>query len=581
MSLVSTLRSLLLGCASLLPLSAPALEFSLDLGLASGENAVGWGVASHAQFMQSTRWGLDLGYRYHNELEYPTDNGTVNHDFSQYEVGLIWQQGHIGARFQGIAGVILAGDDVVGNASESVLNAGALGYHLDADISVPVVEGLRVFANAGYQDYYSGDMPAQWRWRYGLRYVFGERMSAAERDARARAEAAQAQPQNTGNAEASVEPERRVQPIPTYLSQSLPPIIERSELCKCFPAGPYTLQLGQFPNMERAVRAMEFRGLRQFFTTVAYDRDPQPVFLAQADPDGPVALFLGEYDQLADSEIWRRRLRLSGIEGRIRQVVGSNGRVENRTVDASAQARVPQYTAEEIRRMNSVSPNAGASAELDRQSMNQADGADRAATAGLASSSATTSSSSEPSYVAGTLVLGPVSAATLTEWMSESAMRDALLTDTNRRLPGRHRLIWDAARNQAWVYLDWFTSTRQLNEWQAWLERHGREASLHQTARLPVGDIYVYHLGHELKGYSLELYQQANASDMLQRLVSPEVLWFQAYQSINDEPPTLVVQWQASDQRYHLIATGFARDNDARRAWQNLSSVGLMPVLQE
>ncbi len=571
MSLASTLRSLLVGCTGLLPLSAPALEFSLDLGPASGENAVGWGLASHAQIMQDTRWGLDLGYRYHSELEYPTDNGTLSHDFSQYELGLIWQQGHIGARFQGIAGLIMAGSDVVGNADESVLNAGALGYHLDADISVPLVEGLRVFANAGYQSYYSGDMPAQWRWRYGLRYVFGERMSAAERDARARAEAAQAQPQNTGTTENAAEPERRAQPIPTYLSQSLPPIIERSELCKCFPAGPYTLQLGQFPNMERAVRAMEYRGLRQFFTTVAYDRDPQPVFLAQADPDGPVGLFLGEYEQLADSEIWRRRLRLSGIEGRIRQVVGSDGRVENRTVDASAQARAPQYTAEEIRRMNSVQPDAGASAERDRQAMNQA-AADRAVTA---------TSTAEPSYVTGTLVLGPVSAATLTNWMSEPPMRDALLTDTNRRLPGRHRLIWDAARNQAWVYLDRFASTRQIDEWQAWLERNGQQASLQQRPRLPVGDIYVYHLGNELHGYSLELYQQADASDMLQRLVSPEVLWFQAYQSINDEPPTLVVQWQASDQRYHLIATGFARDNDARRAWQNLSSVGLMPVLQE
>ena len=575
MSLASALRPLLLGWAVLLPLSAPAMEFSLDLGLASGENAVGWGVASHAQFMQSTRWGLDLGYRYHSELEYPTDNGTLNHDFSQYEMGLIWQQGHIGARFQGVAGVILAGGDVVGNAGESVLNAGALGYHLDADISAPVAEGLRVFANAGYQGYYSGDMPAQWRWRYGLRYVFGERMSAAERDARARAEAAQAQPQNAGDGAATAQPERRVQPIPTYLSQSLPPIIERSELCKCFPAGPYTLQLGQFPNMERAVRAMEYRGLRQFFTTVAYDRDPQPVFLAQADPDGPVGLFLGEYEQLADSEIWRRRLRLSGIEGRIRQVVGSDGRIENRTVDASAQARVPQYTAEEIRRMNSVQSEADDSAERDRQAMNQA------SANSVATASAATSLTVESDYVAGTLVLGPVSSATLTDWMSEPPMRDALLTDTNRRLPGRHRLIWDAARNQAWVYLDHFASNRQIDEWQAWLERNDQQASMQQRPRLPIGDIYVYHLGQALQGYSLELYQQADAGDMLQRLVSAEVLWFQAYQSINDEPPTLVVQWQASDQRYHLIATGFARDNDARRAWQNLSSVGLMPVLQE
>lgn len=575
MRLASALRTLAFGCAGLLPLSAPAQEFSLDIGLAGGENALGWGLATHAQFMQSPRWGLDLGYRYYNELEYPTDNGTLYHEFRQFELGLIWQQGLRGARFQGVAGVILAGDDVAGNANESVLTAGALGFHLDADISVPVAEGLRVFANAGYQDYYSGDMPAQWRWRYGLRYVFGERMTAAERDAQARAETAQARSQDARNGTEAGEPEAREQPIPAYLSQSLPPIIERSELCKCFPAGPYTLQLGQFPNMERAVRAMEYRGLRQFFTTVAYDRDPQPVFLAQADPDGPVALFLGEYDELADSEIWRRRLRLSGIEGRIRQVVGSEGRIENRTVDASAQARAPQYTAAEIRRMNSVQPDAGSSGAQDRQAMNQPS-AERAATANAA-----TASADESSHVSGTLVLGPVTAATLTDWMSEPPMRDALLTDTNRRLPGRHRLIWDAARNQAWVYLDRFASTRQIDEWQAWLERNGQEASLQQRPRLPVGDIYLYHLGNELHGYSLELYQQADAGDMLQRLVSPEVLWFQAYQSINDEPPTLVVQWQASDQRYHLIATGFARDNDARRAWQNLSSVGLMPVLQE
>jgi hypothetical protein len=576
MNRARALVTLLVSMTGLMPLSALALEFSLDVGPASSENAVGWGLASHAQLMRDTRWGLDLGYLYQSELEYPTDNGTLNHAFSQYELGLIWQQGHIGARFQGVAGIIIAGEDVTGNNNESVIGAGALGYRLDADISVPVADHLRVFASAGYQDYYTGDMPAQWRWRYGLRFTFGERMSAAERDARARSEAAQAQPVSNSSAQASgtAEPERRMQPIPTYLSQSLPPIIERSELCKCFPAGPYTMQLGQFPGMEQAVRAMEYRGLRQFFTTVAYDRDPQPVFLAQADPNGPVALFLGEYDQLADTEIWRRRLRLSGIEGRIRQVVGNSGRIENRTVDASARARAPQYTAEEIRRMNSVSPTSGADTGADTVM-------EPRATVNQPASPTETGDSDAATYIADTLVLGPVSADTLVTWMSDSSLRDALLTDATRQLPGRHRLIWDAARSQAWVYLDQFSSKRQLNEWQAWLERNGQSASVQQTARLPVGDTYVYHLGDALRGYSLELYQQADAGDMLDRLTSPEVLWFQAYQSINDEPPTLVVQWQASDQQYHLIASGFDRDNDARRAWRNLSSVGLMPVLQE
>jgi hypothetical protein len=576
MNRARALVSLLVSMTGLMPLSALALEFSLDVGPASSENAVGWGLASHAQVMRDTRWGLDVGYLYQSELEYPTDNGTLNHTFYQYELGLIWQQGHVGARFQGVAGMIIAGNDVTGNNNESILPAGALGYRLDADISVPVADHLRVFASAGYQDYYTGDMPAQWRWRYGVRFTFGERMSAAERDARARSEARQSQSPSDSSAEVSAasEPERRLQPIPTYLSQSLPPIIERSELCKCFPAGPYTMQLGQFPGMEQAVRAMEYRGLRQFFTTVAYDRDPQPVFLAQAEPDGPVALFLGEYDQLADTEIWRRRLRLSGIEGRIRQVVGTSGRIANRTVDASAQARVPQYTAEEIRRMNSVSPAGGA--DTTSQTM-----AESRASVNQPTSSAGTDTSDATTHIPDTLVLGPVSADTLVNWMSEPALRDALLTDATRQLPGRHRLIWDAARSQAWIYLDQFSAERQLDEWQAWLERNGQSASVQQIARLPVGDTYVYHLGDALRGYSLELYQQADAGDMLARLTSPEILWFQAYQSINDEPPTLVVQWQASDQQFHLIASGFDRDNDARRAWRNLSSVGLMPVLQE
>jgi hypothetical protein len=120
-----------------------------------------------------------------------------------------------------------------------------------------------------------------------------------------------------------------------------------------------------------------------------------------------------------------------------------------------------------------------------------------------------------------------------------------------------------------------------LDEWQAWLEQRELAVSVQQSVRLPVGDVYVYHLGDALVDYSIELDRQAEASVLLQRMVSPEVLWFQAYQSINDEPPTLVVQWHSADQRFHLVASGFARTNDARRAWQNLSSVGLMPSLPQ
>jgi hypothetical protein len=189
----------------------------------------------------------------------------------------------------------------------------------------------------------------------------------------------------------------------------------------------------------------------------------------------------------------------------------------------------------------------------------------------------------EPSQdvISGTLILGPVSAGTLVSWMTDPSLRDAFLTDANRSMPGRHRLIWDAARSQAWVYLDRFSSVRQLDEWQAWLEQRELAVSVQQSVRLPVGDVYVYHLGDALVDYSIELDRQAEASVLLQRMVSPEVLWFQAYQSINDEPPTLVVQWHSADQRFHLVASGFARTNDARRAWQNLSSVGLMPSLPQ
>ena len=538
-----------------------AVELGLDLGPAGSRLSTGWGLATHAQTMFTPEWGLDLGYRYQSKLEYDRGGSSHEHRFSQFETGLIWQQGNRGARFQAIGGAIFAGYGVEDDSGDLTLDRFTPGYRFDADISVPVFTRFRVFANAGYQGFYSDGMPDQWRWRYGVRMTFGSEVTPLERDEQARLAAEQA----AREAERT-NPSPRIDPdvpqyMPRHLSQSLPPIVELSEVCKCFPAGPYTLQLGEFRSMDQAVRAMEYRGLRQFFNTVAYEREPLPVFLAQVDPDGAVLLFVGEFETLDRIDFWKRQLRRSGVEGRLRKVIGSEGRVANRiaAVPELERSIEPQYTDEEVRRMNSLP---GDQPAMDTAAMNQAE-----------PDTATRYTDS--------LVVGPVRENQVRAWLEQPAYRDTLLRTTDTAMPGRQRLVWEATRQEGWLYLDGFADRRQLDQWRAWLERRDLVADHRKQATLPVGDIYIYHLGSRQTGHTLLLDAQPNARAIMTRMTAPEVLWFQAYQAINDQPPTLSVNWSANDGRYHLVATGFSRRDQVMEASRQLSNVGLLPKLME
>lgn len=556
-----SLREPVIGVILALSGGAGAVELGWDIGPAGSNLATGWGLATHVQTLFTPEWGLDLGYRYQSELEYDLDGANHEHRFSQFETGLIWQQGNRGARFQAIGGAIFAGYGIENNAGEMTLERFTPGYRFDADVSVPVFTRFRVFANAGYQGFYSDGMPNQWRWRYGIRMTFGSEVTPLERDERARLAAEQAALEaERANPTPRIDPEVP-QYMPRHLSQSLPPIVQLSELCKCFPAGPYTLQLGEFRSMEQAVRAMEYRGLRQFFNTVAYEREPLPVFLAQAEPEGAVLLFIGEFENLDRVDFWKRQLRRSGVEGRLRKVIGSDGRVANRIAAVPELERTvtPQYSAEEVRRMNSLP---GDAPTVDAQALNRPEPA-------------------EQSRYTDSLVVGPVNEPQVRAWLEQPDYRDTLLMTTETAMPGRQRLVWDATRQHGWLYLDGFADRRQLDQWQAWLERRELVPEHRTRASLPVGDTYIYHLGTRQEGPTLLLDTQPNARAAMARMTSPEVLWFQAYQAINDQPPTLSVNWSANDERYHLIATGFSRRAQAMEAARQLSNVGLLPKLVE
>jgi hypothetical protein len=62
---------------------------------------------------------------------------------------------------------------------------------------------------------------------------------------------------------------------------------------------------------------------------------------------------------------------------------------------------------------------------------------------------------------------------------------------------------------------------------------------------------------------------------------SPEVLWFQAYQRINEEPVSTTLNWSNTDKRFHLIVTNVTSAEEQQKIWSNLTAVGLLPSLAE
>ena len=249
-----------------------ALEYGVDGSLASSTLVDDWGVATHLQIIGDNHLGLDLGYQYLNSMTYDGFGSAVSHAFSQYEVGLLWQLGEDGLRLQTQAGMVLSGNALQAG-TDDLITMFQPGYQVGLGLSVPIFTRFRAFADAGYQGWLAGEIPDQTRWRYGLRLNFGgvdKKALAAEEAAQAQQEA-ERQQALIDNPPVTIDTAVPVY-VPSTMSQSLPPILSLAELCKCFPAGPFTLQLGQFGNMQQAVRSLEFRGLRQFFNSRAYKK---------------------------------------------------------------------------------------------------------------------------------------------------------------------------------------------------------------------------------------------------------------------------------------------------------------------
>lgn len=561
-----------------------ALELGLDAGFQSGTLVDDWGVSGRAQVIGASGFGLDIGYSYFNSLSYSALNQSVSHSFGQYEMAGVWQSGNEGFRFQLLAGGILS-NRTVQVGSDEVIAQYAPGYRLDAGVSVPVFTRVRAFAEAGYQGWLNAEVPRQVRWRYGLRLLLGgNAVQPLERDVDAANAAMAAQQQRSLEAPVvTIDPDVP-RYVPSHLSQSLPPIVANSELCKCFPAGPYTLQLGEFSSMPQAIRGLEYRGLRQFFNSRAYLRSPLPVFLAQAEQDGPVGLYLGELTSVNDMQYWRHELRKNGLQARYRKVVSVSGdRIDNPivAVDEAVVDTTPRYTEEQIRRMNSL-PAEGAgvngmapTASADNGGMSDWQDED------MARLNRVVDNPTQEALVAGGLQLGPLQRDELLALLTTQTMKSVLARDPVVEGPMNSVLIWDESRDEAWVFLHGFGQLRQLDEWRAWLESEGMTVDLASESVALVGDIYRFGLARALNSFSVEMDRQPSAEALLNSLRSPEVLWFQAFQRINDVPVETSLNYSRRDNRYRLIAVDIENESRRAKVWSDLTAVGLLPALAE
>lgn len=584
---VQTLRLKHLLVTLLLSTSAASwgLEFGVDGGLAGNSKSDNWGLGFHGQMIGSTGFGLDIGYEYINSLSYSIDGSTLTHSMNQYEFSGLWQGGLRAVRLQLLSGVILSGTGVESNGQDIIQPLSA-GYQIGAGLSVPIATRFRAFGEVGYEGWFNSDIPSHMTWRYGVRVLLGENVVQpleSEEMARERAMLEQQQSQLT-NPPVTIDP-AVPKYVPSGLSQSLPPIVSQAEICKCFPAGPYTLQLGEFGNMAQAIRALEYRGLRQFFNSFSYQRAPQPVFLAQSNPDGPVALYLGEIPSLEEMDYWRFELRKSGISARLKRIVGNNGeRVANTIVDVPETdiKAQPKYTAEEIRRMNSLPEDEMAMGAIDGTMSAQQLADIEAYNASQSAQQQQMNAAPEVvSLVDATLQMGPISMTNLQSLLTMDAMKNVLARDSSISIPNDMTLVWDEGKREAWLSFSGFTSEQHVDEWQAWYGSEGIVAERVNEAYMPLGDTYEFHLGGRLQDYSLEIHRHAGIEMMLESMRSPEVLWFQAFQRINEEPVSVTLNWSHADSRYHLIVTNVSSAEEQQRIWANLTAVGLLPSLAE
>ena len=574
--------------AGLAPVAA--IEYGIDGSFNGGTLVDNWGASSHLQLIGAAGFGLDLGYQYSNRVSYDAYGSSISHSIGQFETSLLWQRGDPNFRFQALAGTVFSNSSVQADGRD-VINRWAPGYRVGVGLSVPLFSRTRAFAETTYQGWFSAEMPAQTNWRYGIRLLFGSNntSSAARKDAATSGATAIAV---TDNPAVTIDPDVPTY-IPGYLSQSLPPIIRQAELCKCYPAGPYTLQLGEFSTMPQAIRALEYRGLRQFFNSRAYQKHPQPVFLSQLAEDAPVSLYLGEFGNVEQMQKWRLELRKNGMQARFRKVLGTNGqRIPNPTVvavDEDALGLRPKYSAEEIRRMNSLPepavPVADAKDALtsrptpsvaqvvaEKQQYESQLNEQRGQLNQLAQ---------KPSPVLDKLQVGPLSLAQLQSLLTSDAMKAVLSRSNAITIPAQLALVWDEANREAWLTFAEFVSEQQIDEWNAWLSSANYAPRRARQVYQPMGDVYRFALAQPLEQFSVEIAREQSIDTMLQQMRSPEVLWFQAFQRINNEPVTTSLNWSNTDQRYHLIVINVASLQQQQAIWSNLNSVGLVPGLAE
>ncbi|MBU2862229.1 hypothetical protein KO489_00075 [Reinekea forsetii] len=594
-SLLRTINTIFLG--GILCVSAGATEFGLDGSFSSSPLVNAWGAGSHVQIISDQGLGVDFGARYFSDISYETESfGELNQDnFLQYEVAGLKQWGDKGFRVQMLAGALFSGVDVA-TPGGAVIDQFEMGYRLDAGMSVPVFTHFRAFAEGGYQGWPSSEMPGSLRWRYGLRLNFGGNnivpLEAVEQQQVFEAE--QKEAQELTNPSTTIDT-RVPQYVPGNMSESLPPIIEFAELCKCYPAGPYTLQLGEFKHIEQAVRAMEYRGLRQFFNSRAYQKNPLPVFLAQIDEYGSVALFLGEINELPELRYWRHELKKNGISARLRKVIGDGGeRVENPTIALDPALLEPEvtYTAEEIARMNSLPATGEGIENINVEQLNSAEPVvvDVQALNSLPNTSIEMSApiieqqssmETKPETIEGYVQVGPLTKSALTALLNETFFKRIMASDETMELPTMKSMVWDETRQEAWLNFSGFHHQAQLDNWRAMFTSENFSAkSLTVLTRLN-GDIYQFVLGAPINKFSVEVDRAESNLQILSRLRSPEVLWFEAFQRINQNPVTLSLNYSMADARYRIVVANLKNKAQQTEVWTHLTAVGLMPSLAE
>lgn len=177
--------------------------------------------------------------------------------------------------------------------------------------------------------------------------------------------------------------------------------------------------------------------------------------------------------------------------------------------------------------------------------------------------------------------MGPMSQSSLEQLLSTEEFRSVLSVGSHRKVPEQMSLAWDEGKQEGWLSFTGFVDEQHADEWQTWLESSGYVAQQVEKAFVPMGDVYQFHLGQPLQEFSLEIDRSESPSAMFNRMRSAEVLWFHAFQRINDQPVLTSLNWSDADKRYHLIVINVSSEQEQAEIWGDLTAVGLLPSLAE